>query len=260
MKIRQYVIDAFATGPFTGNPAAVCLLNVWLPDQLMQNIAFENNLAETAFIVKEKEGFRIRWFTPAVEVDLCGHATLASAHAIYEFTDFKEEVIHFQSRSGLLTVKKVNGLLSLNFPTDELKISTLPEESIATIGGSPKEIYKGKTDYLIIYDTQADIEKMSPDLRGVAKIQARGVIITAPGKNHDFVSRFFGPQCGVDEDPVTGSAHTTLIPYWSKRLNKTEMKAKQLSKRGGELFCKHLGDRVEIAGKAFTFLKGEIEV
>jgi PhzF family phenazine biosynthesis protein len=260
MNITQYVIDAFASKPFTGNPAAVCLLESWLDDTIMQNIAMENNLAETAFVVRTQDNFHIRWFTPTVEVDLCGHATLASAHAIFEYQSYSLNEISFSSRSGILNVRKENDLLVLNFPADKLKASSLPQDVLEGVGGKSSEIYRGSSDYMLVFDSEKEIRDLSPDFTAVANANARGIIVTAKGEHCDFVSRFFAPQSGINEDPVTGSAHTSLIPYWSKRLAKKELTARQLSKRGGDLFCKDLGERVEIAGKAITYLRGEINI
>jgi PhzF family phenazine biosynthesis protein len=259
MKLKLYQVDAFADRLFSGNPAGVCPLEKWIPDELMQNIAMENNLAETAFFVKEGNIFHIRWFTPVLEVDLCGHATLASAHVIFKHLNFKEEKIQFKSKSGDLSVKKENDFLILNFPTDTLEKTETPIALAEGLGIAPKEAYKGISDYLLIYDNQKQIEKIQPDFRLLSKVIARGIIITAIGNDCDFVSRFFAPLSGINEDPVTGSAHTTLIPYWHKVLHKTEMTAMQLSKRKGKLKCKYLGERVEIGGKARTYLIGEIE-
>jgi PhzF family phenazine biosynthesis protein len=260
MKLKIYQVDAFAGALFSGNPAAVCILDKWLPDDLMQKIAMENNLAETAFVVKEKEGLHIRWFTPAAEVRLCGHATLATGHVIFHHLGEKKSEISFQSLSGELKVRKEGKELTLNFPADIMQEIEPPAAITEAIGLTPDKAFKGKTDFMLIYQDQSQVEKIRPDLRKLKETQARGVIVTAPGKESDFVSRFFAPAVGVDEDPVTGSAHTSLIPYWSKRLGKTEMKAVQLSSRRGYLNCKFLGDRVEIGGTAVTYLIGEIDV
>lgn len=216
MKIKLYQVDAFAEKLFMGNPAAVCVLNNFLPDPILQNIAMENNLSETAFIVKKKSVFHIRWFTPLMEVDLCGHATLAASHVILNHLNYKENVIHFTSKSGDLYVKKEKKQLILNFPCDRIKKIKTPNVLIDGIGISPEETYKGVSDYMMIYKDQKQIEKIKPDFKCLLQTGVRGVIVTAKGKNADFVSRFFGPGVGIDEDPVTGSAHTTLIPYWSK--------------------------------------------
>ena len=258
MKIPIYQVDAFSDHLFGGNPAGVCPLQEWLPDRTMQNIAMENNLSETAFFVETDDLFHIRWFTPLAEVDLCGHATLASAHVIFEFLKWKSPTIKFSSRSGVLVVKKEMDLLTLNFPSDDIKETVLPVSLLESLKIKPIESFKGKTDFLIVIGSQAEVEQLDPDFGLMKKSGCRGVMVTAQGNEVDFVSRFFAPQVGVDEDPVTGSAHTSLTPYWSKKLGKTELTALQLSKRKGRLWCKYLGDRVEISGKATTYLVGEI--
>lgn len=254
-----YQVDAFSNGPFTGNPAGVCLLKEeWLPDSIMQQIAMENNLAETAFIRYSDETWHIRWFTPTVEVDLCGHATLASAHVMFHHEAYTGRQIKFLSRSGELTVTNEGEFLTLNFPSDTLIPSPLSGQLLACFEVQPVEAWKGKTDFMLVFQKEDQIADMKPDMSAIEQLDARGIIITAPGNKVDFVSRFFGPQSGVPEDPVTGSAHTTLTPYWSRRLNKTELTAMQLSARKGWLNCRFLGDRVEISGKAVTYLTGEI--
>jgi PhzF family phenazine biosynthesis protein len=261
MKIPIYQVDAFSHQLFKGNPAAVCPLTEWLPDELMQNIAQENNLAETAFIVPTHADYEIRWFTPSVEVDLCGHATLASAHVVFHELGYSGDKIEFHShRSGPLTVTKRGSELVLDFPCDT--ISQIEVEPIHSSGLSkaPSAVYKGKTDYLFVYDSEADIRALQPDFEALKIHPVRGIIVTAPGENVDFVSRFFGPACGVNEDPVTGSAHTTLTPYWSSVLGKTTLSALQLSQRTGSLTCTLNGDRVEIAGESVLYLRGEINV
>ena len=260
MKIKIYQIDAFADKIFSGNSASVCPLDNWLPDETLQNIAMENNLAETAFYVNEKEGLRIRWFTPTVEVDLCGHATLATAFVLFHHENYSGNKIVFNSRSGPLTVTKSGDVLTLNFPVDTLtEVPSLPvlEQGL---GAKPLKTFKGKTDYMLVFEREDQIKNMSPDFKLIGTVEARGIIVTAKGNNVDFVSRFFGPQSGMDEDPVTGSAHTSLSPYWAKVLNKTEFTALQLSKRQGKLTCKLLGDRVEISGTARLFLEGTISI
>lgn len=260
-KIRIYQVDAFADRLFSGNPAAVCMLDKWLPDKAMQSIAAENNLAETAFLVKEKDYFEIRWFTPAIEVDLCGHATLASAFVLFECLDFKEPVINFFSpRSGELKVSNEGELLLLDFPTDILQnVGSLPLIQ-QCIGVQPTEVYKGKTDYIAFLENEDEVLNRVPDYHEISKLEARGLIVTAKGNEVDFVSRFFGPQSGIDEDPVTGSAHTSLIPLWSEKLGKNEMIARQLSKRGGTIYCSNRGTRCLIGGKARLYLSGEIYI
>lgn len=260
MKIPYYRVHAFTSDQFTGNPAGICLLDHWLDDLVMQKIAFENNLAETAFVVSEKDKFQIRWFTPAVEVDLCGHATLAAGYVIFDHTDFKKDEIEFTSRSGILKVRKNNEIISLNFPADKIHIAKLPELIKSAIKEKPLEVYKGSTDYLLIFANEQIIRNCNPDLVILKKADGRGVIITSKGDKVDFVSRFFAPQSGIDEDPVTGSAHTTLVPYWSKVIGKNEFIAHQLSTRGGELFCRNLGERIEISGKVHLFMTGNIHV
>ena len=260
MKIKIYQIDAFADKIFSGNSASVCPLDNWLPDETLQNIAMENNLAETAFYVNEKEGLRIRWFTPTVEVDLCGHATLATAFVLFHHENYSGNKIVFNSRSGPLTVTKSGDVLTLNFPVDTLtEVPSLPvlEQGL---GAKPLKTFKGKTDYMLVFEREDQIKNMSPDFKLIGTVEARGIIVTAKGNNVDFVSRFFGPQSGMDEDPVTGSAHTSLSPYWAKVLNKTEFTALQLSKRQGKLTCKLLGDRVEISGTSRLFLEGTISI
>lgn len=259
--MKIYQVDAFASSVFKGNPAAICPLEEFPADNLMQDIAMENNLAETAFIVRNKEGYDIRWFTPTVEVDLCGHATLASAHVIFEFLKHQGEEIKFHSpRSGQLKVYR-NGLgLTLDFPTDQLASVELSAGLTGVFNHRPKEILKGKADYMFVYDSESQIRTIVPRFDAIGKLDCRGVIVTAPGLKVDFVSRWFGPQSGIDEDAVTGSAHTTLTAFWSKRLGKKELSALQLSRRGGELRCKDLGDRIHISGEAKTYLVGEIFV
>lgn len=261
MKIKLYQIDAFTDKIFGGNPAAVCPLDQWLEDELMQQIAKENNLAETAFVVQAQNRFEIRWFTPTVEVDLCGHATLAAAHVLWNHFDFLDEEIKFWSnRSGDLSVLKEGSWLTLNFPADPIKQVEIPEVLLNSFAKKPAECWKGSTDYLLIFESQTEIEEADPDLQKIAQSDSRGVIISSKGDEVDFVSRFFAPQSGIDEDPVTGSAHTSLSPYWSKSLNKKEMTAQQISNRGGYLKCTDKGERVLISGQAVTYLIGEISI
>lgn len=264
--MKIYQLDAFTDRLFAGNPAAVVPLTDWLPDEQMQQIAAENNLAETAFYVRTKgEGnFHIRWFTPTVEVDLCGHATLAAGHVVFHLEEKPAiDQIFFDSRSGALKVcRSDDGWLTLDFPIDVVqKANVQPPALAASLGEKPLEVYKGKTDYMLVYETQAQVEALAPDFREMATVPARGVIVTAPGdadSGVDFVSRFFGPQSGIDEDPVTGSAHTTLVPYWAEKLGKTDLTARQLSKRGGYLRCKLNSERIDIAGQVQLYLTGEI--
>ena len=258
-KIKIYQVDAFTTEVFRGNPAAVCVLENWLSDQTMQAIAAENNLAETAFAVKTGESYHLRWFTPAVEVDLCGHATLATAHVLYTYYNHNLDVIKFTTQtSGLLNVVRDGENLILDFPADSLEKSESPSGIESALGKIPLEAFRGKSDYLFIFASQKEIEEVVPDFQEISKLNCRGLIISAPGEKVDFVSRFFGPKVGVNEDPVTGSAHTTLTPYWAKKLGKNKLSARQLSKRKGDLTCEFLGERIKITGQAVTYLQGEI--
>ena len=260
MKLQIFQADAFASGLFKGNPAAVVPLTEWLTNETLQQIAMENNLSETAFFIPEGDHFHIRWFTPKAEVRLCGHATLASAHILFNELNFQGEQIEFYSQSGILTVKKVGDNLQLDFPADFAQpVEPIPVFAEA-FGTHPLATFKGRTDYLLLFDSEETIQRFQPDISLLLSTNARGIIVTAKGTTVDFVSRFFAPVVGVNEDPVTGSAHTTLIPFWSKRLNKTEMTALQVSTRGGQLWCTLSGDRVLIAGKAVTYLRGEIEI
>ena len=261
MKIKLYQIDAFTDKVFHGNPAAVCILNSWLKEDIMQNIAAENNLAETAYIVKKKDFYEIRWFTPKVEVDLCGHATLASAFVLYKYYNFTNDRIKFYShKSGDLFVEKEGDDLILDFPIDKVEKCNIPEALKKAFGSHPIESYKGKSDYLLVFSDQEEIENLKPDMNQIASVGRRGVIVTAPGNEVDFVSRFFAPQSGVDEDPVTGSSHTSLTPFWAKKYIKSNLTAKQVSKRGGYLSCELQGNRVKITGQAVTYMIGEIEI
>ena len=260
MKLRIYQVDAFTSELFGGNPAAVCPLTSWIPNELMQKLAMENNLSETAFYVKENDHYEIKWFTPTSEVDLCGHATLATAFVLFNYEgDQSNEIVFTTSKSGTLKVVKKEDLLTLNFPTDSVEKVELFAELAAPFNFKPTEAYKGKTDYMLVFNNEDQIKNMSPDFNALSKLKCRGVIVTAKGNDSDFVSRFFAPQTGVDEDPVTGSAHTTLIPYWAQEIGNNELSAIQLSKRGGFLKCKYLGDRVEISGQCRLYLTGEIE-
>lgn len=260
MKLNLYQVDAFTNRIFGGNPAAICPLKEWLPTELMQKIALENNLSETAFFVPQDNGFHIRWFTPAVEVDLCGHATLATGHVLFQHLGFEDNLINFKSRSGHLSIKKEGENYVLDFPKDNLKKVEPPSEIKNSLNLEIKACYEGREDFLVLVDSLSQVEKVSPDFGILKKLNARGVIVTAKGNEVDFVSRCFFPAFGIDEDPVTGSAHTTLTPFWAEQLNKSVMTAKQISARGGDLICKLNGDRVEIGGRARTYLIGEIEI
>jgi PhzF family phenazine biosynthesis protein len=258
-EIPIYQVDAFTHGPFTGNPAAVCVLTEPVTADTMQKIAMENNLSETAFITRENGEWLIRWFTPETEVDLCGHATLASASVVLNILAPQSNEVIFRSRvMGHLTVRRRGDMLELDFPSDTLHESELPPIIAESLGTEPTECHMGRSDYLLLYGTEEDILALKPDFRMLAGIESRGVIATAPGKDVDFVSRFFCPGAGIDEDPVTGSAHTTLTPFWSERLKKNHLTASQLSSRGGYLECSLRGNRTLISGRALLYLKGEI--
>lgn len=258
MKLPLYQVDAFTDRLFGGNPAAIVPLDEWLPDETLQSIAAENNLAETAYFVKRENAYHLRWFTPAIEVDLCGHATLASAWVLFEKLGYAGTRIDFDSRSGRLSVTRKDGVLWLDFPALKIDSVTPHPVLIDAMGAKPTEIFGGM-DYLLIYESEDDIAALKPDMTKLRQVNdRRGIIATAPGKNVDFVSRFFAPAAGIDEDPVTGSAHSALIPLWASRLGKTKMLAHQISSRGGELFCELAGDRVKIGGRAAFYLEGTI--
>ncbi len=247
--------------PFTGNPAAVCLLTSPVDEETMQKIALENNLSETAFITRGRGEWLIRWFTPQTEVDLCGHATLASAWVVLNIIEPQSEKVVFLSRvKGHLTVRRKGEMLELDFPADTLRQCDVPSGVEESLGALPSDCYCGSEDLLLLFDNEDDIISLQPDFRRLAEVKSRGIIVTAPGSDVDFVSRFFGPQVGIDEDPVTGSAHTTLTPFWAKRLGKKSLTARQLSARGGFLKCTLAEKRVLIAGSARLYLKGEIYV
>jgi PhzF family phenazine biosynthesis protein len=259
MIIKIYQVDAFADRVFKGNPAAVLPLGErWLEDSIMQNIAMENNLPETAFYINENNSYHIRWFTPEVEVDLCGHATLGAAHVIFNHENYKGDELSFQSRSGVLKVGRADGILTLDFPADDFMGTVMTGELRDCFNFEPVKIFKGKTDYMLVYEDEEQIKNIGYNLTAINRINARGIIVTAPGKSCDFVSRFFAPQSGIPEDPVTGSAHTTLVPYWSAVLDKDELTARQLSQRGGDLICRNMGERIKISGRCVTYMEGEI--
>lgn len=259
MRLDIYQVDAFTREPFHGNPAAVVPLEKWLPSETMLNIAAENNLAETAFFAKKGDGFELKWFTPEVEMDLCGHATLASAFVLWNELGYAPDEIAFETKSGTLKVAREGDLMVLDFPSRPPETTSVPEGLGDALGAEPTKVLKSR-DYLAVYDTEAEVLSLRPDFKAIKDLGVHAVIVTAPGDTSDFVSRFFAPSVGVDEDPVTGSAHCTLIPYWAEQLEKTELYAKQVSARGGELFCELKGDRVKMAGNAVLYLKGEIYV
>lgn len=259
MELKIYQVDAFANQVFEGNPAAVVPLDDWLDDALLQKIALENNLSETAFFVKEGNRYALRWFTPTTEVDLCGHATLAAAHTIFKYLGHDgNELLFFSHRSGLLKVTKDGEMLTLDFPKDDVISVEMENFLLAPFLQKPVEAFKGKTDYVLLFPDEDQIQHLEFDLQLISQIPCRGVIVTAKGDKVDFVSRFFGPRVGVPEDPVTGSAHTTLTPIWAEKLNKNKLNAVQLSERGGKLICELSGNRVKITGKAITYMVGKI--
>ena len=256
--IKIYQIDAFTSEVFKGNPAAVCPLKEWLPEILMQKIAAENNLSETAFYVPEKDGFYIRWFTPTTEVELCGHATLASAHVLFEHEQYLKNEIIFYCQVGKLKVTKSNGLIHLDFPSSSLQETKIPSSLITALGKTPLSYYTKGLFGMAIFSTENDIKNCSVDFSELKKVNESIIIITSSGDKVDFVSRVFGPKVGINEDPVTGAAHTRLIPYWSEKLNRKTLSAAQLSERGGQLYCEDKGEIVLISGNAVTYLVGEI--
>jgi len=257
LRIPVYQVDAFASRIFAGNPAAVCPLEEWLPDQQMQSIAAENNLAETAFFVRNGHGYKLRWFTPAVEVDLCGHATLASAFVILNDLTPGERSVSFETKSGTLTVTRDGDLYSMDFPSRPPGECTPCAGLVDALGGKPEAVLAAR-DYFVVYGSEDELRALRPNMSTLMDIDRFAVIATAPGKEVDFVSRFFAPAKGVPEDPVTGSAHCSLIPYWSKRLDKSRLHAYQVSPRGGELWCEDRGERVSMSGMAVRFLQGTI--
>jgi PhzF family phenazine biosynthesis protein len=258
MELELYQVDAFAEGVFSGNPAAVMPLYEWLSDELMQRIAMENNLSETAFFVRKGEYFELRWFTPELEIDLCGHATLASAHVLYEYLDYTDPVVVFETRSGRLFVDREGDLYSMDFPAWPCSGIQVTERVAKALGARPAELYMGRRDMMAVFESEDQIRALAPDFRLVAQLDGMCLICTAPGLDHDFVSRVFVPEVNIPEDPVTGSAHCTLVPYWAKRLGKSKLLSYQASARGGLLQCEDLGDRVKIAGKAVTYMKGTV--
>ena len=258
-KLALYQVDAFASQVFQGNPAAVCPLEAWLDDNVMQQIAAENNLSETAFFVPNADGFDIRWFTPTVEVDLCGHATLASAYVLFEQLAFKGDTLVFQSKSGELQVSKNGDKFVLNFPKQTPASCDTPKPIHQAFGDSIKVCLKAE-DYVVVLKSEADVLNANPDMALLKQLDLRGVVITAASKDYDFVSRFFAPNCGIEEDPVTGSSFTQLAPYWAEVLGNDKLHAKQVSPRSGEVWCEVFKNRVKIAGYATLYLKGEINV
>ena len=262
VKIRLYQLDAFTDRLFAGNPAAVCPLDDWLDDETLQAIAAENHLSETAFFAPEADGYRLRWFTPRVEVDLCGHATLASAWVILHRLEPDAPAVRFETRSGWLAVVRRDEDLIMDFPARPPEPKEAPRALIEGVGASPVEVHASRRDYVLLYESEEVVRKLSPDFTRLRGLDRLGVITTAAGNGSDFVSRFFAPSVGVPEDPVTGSAHCTLAPFWSRRLQVGEhwMTALQVSKRGGTLAVRARGERVDIGGTAVLFLEGTIEI
>lgn len=260
MRLPIYQIDAFAGELFAGNPAAVVPLEQWIDDSLLQSIAMENNLSETAFFLPAGDHYELRWFTPSAEVRLCGHATLASAHVIYNELGDESEQIQFETLSGRLTVERRGEKLVMDFPARVPELAPAPDGLAGALGADPVETHLAGDDILAVFDKESDIPMINPDFRALSKLDCRGVIVTAPGQSADFVSRFFAPAVGVPEDPVTGSAHCALTPYWAERLGKKTLKGFQLSLRGGEVICELKGDRVGLAGRTVKYLQGEIFV
>lgn len=262
MKLEIFQVDAFTSRPFGGNPAAVLPLNKWLAGDLMQNIAAENNLSETAFFVKEGDRYNIRWFTPTMEVNLCGHATLASAHVIFNELGLENDSIAFHSdKSGTLGVERRGGRLVLDFPAYDITEIEHSEALTQALGKVPVKVWSAINNGVMVrLETEQDVSNLEPDFHALAQLKYERVYVTAPGASCDFASRMFAPKIGIAEDPVTGAMHCTLVPYWAGQLGKNELFARQVSKRGGELFCELAGDRVKIGGNAVTYLKGEIYV
>jgi predicted PhzF superfamily epimerase YddE/YHI9 len=259
MRIPYFQINAFTASTFGGNPAGVCFLDRWLDDQWMLAVATENGFAETAFVVPEGDHFLLRWMTPTVEVDLCGHATLAAAHALLAERGYGGDMLRFHTRSGWLAATRRGDLIELDFPARPPAVCPAPEGLVAGLGHRPAEVLKSR-DYLAVYETPEEVAALVPNMDLLARLDCLGVIATARGRREDFVSRFFAPGAGVPEDPVTGSAHCTLIPYWAGRLGKQELFARQISQRGGELSCCLRGERVGIGGKCVVYCRGELEV
>lgn len=257
---KLYQVDAFTDKLFGGNPAAIVPLESWLADDVMQRIAAENNLSETAFFVPVAGGYHLRWFTPGIEVDLCGHATLATAHVLFEHLGFSGQQLTFMSRSGPLYVVRAEKGYRMDFPADFAETVSPPEVLVKALGVLPLEVRRGKEDYLVIYPDESTVAGLEPDFRVLMELEGRGVVTTAPGYYLDFVSRCFFPNAGIDEDPVTGSAHTLMTPYWAEKLQKKTLQARQISKRGGDLTCTLEGDRVFLEGEAVSYLEGTFKI
>jgi PhzF family phenazine biosynthesis protein len=262
MKLKIYQVDAFASNVFEGNPAAVCPLNEWLDDETLQKIAEENNLSETAFFVSSGDDIQLRWFTPLEEVDLCGHATLACAHVLYEHLAYSKPEVNFQTRSGKLIVKKMPSGFRMDFPASVPMTLTadIPADLIVALGNVKPQKVMAAFDYIIVLNSEEEVKALNPDLSKWLNIDLRGVVVTAQGSDVDFVSRCFFPKLRVNEDPVTGSAHSELAPYWASVLNKNSLKARQISKRSGLVHCEVVNERVLLTGNAVDYLMGEITI
>jgi PhzF family phenazine biosynthesis protein len=265
--MEYHIIDVFTDRLFGGNPAGVCMLDEWLPDDVLQNIAAENNLSDTAFLVKQDGYYDLRWFTPLLEIDLCGHATVASAFVLFEEAEKTVNEIRFKTMSGIMMVTKGQDMLYLDFPARPVAVCPMYQAFEKSFGVIPAAVHKA-VDFLVLLNSEEEVRNVEPDFAGLKNIKAEagidddsfGIIVTAKGSDCDFVSRFFAPNSGIDEDPVTGRAHSSLIPFWSEKLGKTKLLAKQLSKRGGVLYCENCGERVKIGGKAVRYLRGTINI
>lgn len=261
MRVSLFHVDAFTNRPFSGNPAAVCPLEVWLDDELLRAVAAENNLSETAYFVREGESYRLRWFTPKCEVSLCGHATLASAFVLFTMLQIQEETVRFSTRSGWLTVRRENNLLAMDFPTLTPWACTDPRNDLVEGLGAEVDrikVLQIEDNYFVVYESEDEVRSVRPDLTRLERLHPAGVAVTAPGADVDFVSRYFAPSYGIAEDPVTGSTHCSLTPYWAKRLGKSTLHARQVSQRGGEMWCELARDRVVIRGNAVLTLRGSL--
>lgn len=258
--MKYYVVDAFAEKVFEGNPAGVCVMNTWLPDELMQNVAIENNLSETAFTVREEKGYHLRWFTPGGEIDLCGHATLGTAYILMRFVEPDAQSIHFDTLSGRLTVTRKGDLYEMDFPSIEPSPYSLNDQMIMALGRTPREVYKGR-DLIFLLESEEAVRTLTPDFEKIKQLpEGLAVFVTAQGKEFDFVARAFWPKLGINEDPVTGSMYCSLLPYWNKKLHKHKMIARQASKRGGTVYLEDCGDRVKISGKAALYSIADVKI
>jgi len=257
--LLYFEVHSFTEDIFHGNPAGVCPLDSWIEETLMQRIAAENNLSETAFFVPKENHYELRWFTPKVEVDLCGHATLATAYVLFDHLGYEGDAVRFETKSGEIMVWKHEDFLIMDFPSRPAEQAIIPKSLVAGLGREVEGVFKAR-DYLVVFESEKDVRDIRPDFSELAKVDGEGVIVTAPGDEVDFVSRFFAPRMGIPEDPVTGAAHSTLTPYWAERLGKNRLTARQVSERVGDLWCKQEGDRVQIAGHAVLYVKGFLNI